>query len=305
MDRPNANWTFHGAVRDLRKSKSPFAPDLHEIGSCGLLVVQGAFGTGVGKTAWKIGKKLNAAWSIFKKSSARRSDYLSVNNIECRNKYSGVKEIFLLKYVGHRWLENGKVMDRLLLVGNKLLVFLRQCKEEKKFLRDNDRFPLLQESFSLYNGNDQYELCLVIIGDIEPFLTLFRSEKSLEPFLFEKLKGLIVLILQRFVKASIIRKTSTNTFKLINLKLEKNNLLPLHEIDVDLGVKSGLKKLKTVDKPEERKFCTNAQIFLIEMAKKIFERSPLKYKLTKGILSLSFTQICSLKPEFMNKIFLC
>ena len=271
MDGLNTNWAFHGAVSDLRKSGNPFAPDLLKIGRCGLHVVHGAFGTAVGKTDWKMGQKLNATWSIFKKSSTRRSDYLSVNNIECRNEYNSVKEVFPLKYVGRRWLKNGKVMDRLLLVGNKLLVFLRQYKKEKKFPRHNDRFPLLLELFSLCTGNDQYELCLVVIRDIEPFLALLRSEKPLAPFLFQKLKGLIVLILQRFVKASVIRKTSTNTFKLINLKLEGNNLLPLHEIDVDLGAKSVLKKLKTVDKPEERKFRANAQIFLIEMAKKIFE----------------------------------
>ena len=271
MDDLNTNWAFRGAVSDLRKSGNPFAPDLLKIGRCGLHVVHGAFGTAVGKTDWKMGQKLNATWSIFKKSSTRRSDYLSVNNIECRNEYNSVKEVFPLKYVGRRWLKNGKVMDRLLLVGNKLLVFLRQYKKEKKFPRHNDRFPLLLELFSLCTGNDQYELCLVVIRDIEPFLALLRSEKPLAPFLFQKLKGLIVLILQRFDKASVIRKTSTNTFKLINLKLEGNNLLPLHEIDVDLGAKSVLKKLKTVDKPEERKFRANAQIFLIEMAKKIFE----------------------------------
>ena len=138
----------------------------------------------------------------------------------------------------------------------------------------------------------------MVIRDIEPFLTLFQSENPVAPFLFEKLKGLIVLILQRFVKTSVIREASKNTFKLVNLMLEGNSLLPLHEIDVGLGAKSVL-KLKTVDKPEERKFRVNAQIFLIEL-KKIFERSLLKYKF-KGISSLSPTQICSRKAEFMKK----
>ena len=96
-----------------------------------------------GKTGWKIGKKLNGAWSIFKKFSIRRSDYLSVNNIERRNDYNSVKGLFPLKYVGHRWLENGKVIDQLLVVGNKLLVVLRQYEEDKKFPRDDGRFPLL------------------------------------------------------------------------------------------------------------------------------------------------------------------
>ena len=301
MDGPNTNWAFHRAVSDLSKSENPCAPDLLEIGSCGLHVVHGAFGTGVEKTDWRMGKKLNAAWSIFKKSSDRRSDCLSVNNIECRNDYNSVKGLFPLKHVGHRWVENGKVIDQFLVVGNKFLVFLRQYEEEKKLPRDDERFPLLLESFSWCTGNAQYEFCLVVIRNIEPFLTLFQFEKPLAPFLFEKLKGLIVLILQRFVKASVIREASTNTFKLINLKLKGNNLLPLHEIDVGLGAKSVLKNLKTVDKPEERKFRVNTQIFLTEMMKNIFERSPLKYKLAKGISSLSPTQICSLKPEFMKK----
>lgn len=75
----------------------------------------------------------------------------------------------------------------------------------------------------------------MVIRDVEPFLTLFQSEKPLALVLFEKLKGLIELILQRFVKAGVIREASTNTFKLVcsnlklvcsNLKLEGNSLLP-------------------------------------------------------------------------------
>ena len=99
----------------------------------------------------------------------------------------------------------------------------------------------------------------MVIRDVEPFLTLFQSEKPLALVLFEKLKGLIELILQRFVKAGVIREASTNTFKLVNLKLEGNSLLPFREIDVGLGGKSVLKKSKTVDKLEERKFRANAQ----------------------------------------------
>ena len=98
----------------------------------------------------------------------------------------------------------------------------------------------------------------MVIRDVEPFLTLFQSEKPLALVLFEKLKGLIELILQ-FVKAGVIRQASTNTFKLVNLKLEGNSLLPFREIDVGLGGKSVLKKSKTVDKLEERKFRANAQ----------------------------------------------
>ena len=49
MDGPNTDWAFYQAVSDLRKSENLCAPDLLEIGSCGLHVVHSAFGTGVGK----------------------------------------------------------------------------------------------------------------------------------------------------------------------------------------------------------------------------------------------------------------
>ena len=67
-----------------------------------------------------------------------------------------MKRLFPLKYVDHRWIENGKAIDRLLLVRNKLLVFLRQYKEEKKFRCDDDRFSLLLELFSWCTRNAQY-----------------------------------------------------------------------------------------------------------------------------------------------------
>ena len=64
MDGPNTNWALHCTVSDLMKSENPYAPDLLEMGSCGLHVVHSTFGTNVGKTDWKMEKKCNAAWSI-------------------------------------------------------------------------------------------------------------------------------------------------------------------------------------------------------------------------------------------------
>ena len=64
MDGPNTNWALHCTVSDLMKSENPYAPDLLEMGSCGLYVAHSTFGTNVGKTDWKMEKKCNAAWSI-------------------------------------------------------------------------------------------------------------------------------------------------------------------------------------------------------------------------------------------------
>lgn len=65
---------------------------------------------------------LKAGHSVFKKS-ARRSDYLSDNG------FSGLTEQaaklnFPLKWCGHRWLENGKCIDRFLDVMSKLFFII-------------------------------------------------------------------------------------------------------------------------------------------------------------------------------------
>ena len=53
MDRPNVNHKFYRDYVAMRKETDPYAPDLLEIGSCGLHVIHGAFKTGVNATGWK------------------------------------------------------------------------------------------------------------------------------------------------------------------------------------------------------------------------------------------------------------
>ena len=214
-----------------------------------------------------------------------------------------MRQYFPLKYCGHRWLENGRVLERLLELVDKLQRFLQSYKDEKKFPKDDDRFPLLLESFVSPCGTAQYEFCYVIIREMEPFLTLFQAERPLAPFLFEKLKSLVIALLERFVRHDVIQQNCNNMHKLINLKFEGDVLLPLEDIDVGIGAKSILKKLKTVQKPQEREFRSNCRKLLISLMKKLFERCPLKYKLTLALSSLSPIQISSVSEKYLKKRF--
>ena len=71
-------------LAEYRKIEDPNAPDLIIIGSCGIHVLHGAYQTAHGVTDWEVGKTLKAAHGIFKKSPARRSDYLEDNEIDNR-----------------------------------------------------------------------------------------------------------------------------------------------------------------------------------------------------------------------------
>ena len=52
-----------------------------ELGSCGLHVVHGAFGTAESATDWNLTNFLRNSFSIFKRSPARRSDYLQASDL--------------------------------------------------------------------------------------------------------------------------------------------------------------------------------------------------------------------------------
>ena len=93
-----------------------------------------------------------------------------------------------------------------------------------------------------------------ICRDIEPFLNLFQLEKSLAVFLYTKLKELIVSLLERFVKPSLLEQNLSPN-KLLQIDLDdKNNLLPIKSIDVGFGGKVFLKKLTSVEKTLECQF---------------------------------------------------
>ena len=81
MDDPNVNWKMLKLVKEDRKSQDPTSPDMLELGSCGHHVVHGAYYTGQNSTNWKLGKSLKSFHTLFKKSPAKRSDYLTINDL--------------------------------------------------------------------------------------------------------------------------------------------------------------------------------------------------------------------------------
>lgn len=76
---------------------------------------------------------MKAGHGIFKKSPARKSDYLAANDIEMTNDDSSVSENFPVKFCGHRWLENGKVLTRFVKLIEMTVKFLKEYKAAKKF----------------------------------------------------------------------------------------------------------------------------------------------------------------------------
>ena len=131
-DGPNVNWKMLQLVNENRKM-DPDCPELLLLGSCGLHVLHGGYQTAQESTDWRLKNLLKPAFSIFNKSPARRADYLIVNELHEEHTGKSSSYLFPMKYCGHRWLENGKAIKRIMDIKPKVVKYLNDLKEKKKF----------------------------------------------------------------------------------------------------------------------------------------------------------------------------
>ena len=265
--------------------------------------LHGAYRTALKETDWELEKTLKAAHGIFKKSPARRAGYLSANGHEERYDDKSLCAFFPLKFCGHRWLENGKAITRFLEIIDKLATFMTNLKESKRFPKNDERFPLLLCNTKSKIFPAYCEFSLSICRDIEPFLALFQAERPLAMFLYQKLRELILSLMERFVKSNVLNANGS-VYKLLTLDLKsEENLILLDSINIGFGATCVLRKLSTTEKTLERSFRKGARAALIHLILKLFEKCPLKFKMTRAISCLSSTEISSLKPEILKKRF--
>ena len=111
MDGPNVNWKMIDLIKEEKREFDSEKPALLNIGSCGHHVLHGAYKTTLSTTDWKLDKVLKACYSIFKKSPVRRADYLRGNDLLDSHDGKDTVYLFPVKYFGHRWLENSRVVS--------------------------------------------------------------------------------------------------------------------------------------------------------------------------------------------------
>lgn len=303
MDGPNVNWATLRLIADGRVEANSETHTLLNMGSCGLHVLHGAFGTGQKASGWNIDKLCKFSYSIFKKAPARREDYLRVNELLESHLHKEVAYLFPQKFAGHRWLENGKALRRQLETNGYLKRFMKFCVDEKKMPKSDDRFTIVNSMVNEKFISPKLYFSLTVAGELEPFLAFFQAERPLSVFLFEELKSMLDIILERLVRADVLKEKSTAAEKMkIDLK-EESNLTPVAKMNLGHSAEAILKKSTTLDAPEVRKLRQAAREFLVALVEKIKERSPLKYKLTKYISSLSPTQIANSRSNCLHALF--
>ena len=161
--------------------------------------------------------------------------------------------------------------------------------------KDDNRFNRIKRFLFLKTTEAILNFSLTILN-VEPFLSLFQAERPLSVFLYEKLKCIVTLLLERVCRPEVLKQTVR---KLLCLDLGKDsNLLPESSVKIGFGAEKALKKLQsTLQADVIRNFRKSAKRMMIGMIQQIFERSPLKYPLTLRISCLSPTQINAVPNE--------
>ena len=141
MDGPNVNWKTLDIVSENRTIEDPDCPQLINIGSCGLHVIHGAYGTAQKVTDWLLQNYLKAIYLIFKLSPAHREDdYLATNGLLESHATNNSSYLVPLKFCGHLCLENGTALLRAIGMDKNLKMYFKYLEDMKKLPAKDDRF---------------------------------------------------------------------------------------------------------------------------------------------------------------------
>lgn len=122
-------------------------------------------------------------------------------------------------------------------------------------------------------------------SQVEPFLTHFQSDEPLAPYLYRHLDSLLKDIMKIFVRKEVL-KIEKNATK-INIISKDENLILAKDIEFPFAVQETLKnKSKCLQTSDIIKVKKDMRSIYIYFCKKLINKSPLTYKLTKGISCL-------------------
>lgn len=282
MDGPNVNKKFYKLLKAYLADDNSRTLVLLEMGSCGLHTTHNSFKTPFEHkfllTKWPIKKFLVAAFFLFYNTPSRRGDY-----IEANSKFADIK--FPLRFCSTRWVENADVAHE----GQIVLPYLKNYVE---FVKKNNIEPTCKSYANLIEclADPLLEAKLAFFESfsilVEPFLTFFQSDAPLAPFLYERLYNLIEKIMKKIVRKEIL--SISKSLKDIDLKKEEN-LISISDLELPFAVLDVFAKNKKsghFDLPALKSFRKDVRTIYTLFCKKMLDKSPLTFSLTKAISCL-------------------
>lgn len=271
MDGPNVNWSFVDKFK-TKFERDPDEPMILDMGSCSLHIVHGAFRTGEKASGFDLEHLLSSLYSLFDGSPARRDDYQQIT----------ASSTFPLKFCAHRWVENGRVAERAIIIWPNITKYVSSVVSSKKK-------PTCR-SFTVVNEfvNDSLTIAKLhffvsTTTHVQRFLTMFQAERPMVPFLCDELQAIVRQVLARYLKPEVLRQADT-VAKLCNIDCAKaSNHVDSKSVDIGFAAKAALKDApKTVSDLQKMTFRTGSKQFLVSLTTKLLERNPLKYSVIRS-----------------------
>lgn len=275
MDGPAVNFSMHKSLSLELSQQHPHNAVLLEIGSCGLHNIHGAFKAGIEALKWGIVEFLRFLFFLFENSPTRRGKYAS----------DTLSTLFPLQFCSTRWVENQVVAQRAIEMLPHLDKWINIVREDKKNpLNDGNKcFQVVSNFVKDKMALPKLAFFKSTAALVEPFLVEFQSEDPLAPFLHSELTSLTTNIMRRVVKKDVLQ-TSTSVIK---VDMKSDNLLPASKVDIGFATNAALKQSRVKASDDlVVKFLNDCKNGLVKMIKKIQERSPLRYNLTRYITCL-------------------
>lgn len=285
MDGPNVNIKFFRELTDSLKV-TPEDPEILNIGSCGLHTLNVAFKAGVNATQWSLFDFHRSLYYLFKDSPARRALFTQYTN----------SEVFPLKFCSVRWLENCRVTERSISLISSIKIFINAV-EKDKIAPKSKSYSIVKKAVSDDMLPAKLAFFHMVASELESFLREYQTDAPLAPFLFTDLHSLIHRLMERFIKKDAFQNKE---LKDIDLN-DETNFLTFRQVDIGIAAQCELKKLKKVSDSAINTFRNDCRTFLINCTRKLKERSPLNYQLTKAVSCLD-PRISAVDNVFCNRL---
>ncbi|KAJ8333481.1 hypothetical protein SKAU_G00414890 [Synaphobranchus kaupii] len=269
MDGPHVNWkAFDLTQKEMQKQVDK---SLLNIGSCGLHIVHNAFRDGCKSTNWDIEHTLSSLYWLFHNCPARHEDFVTA---------TGCSTV-MLKFCGHRWIENVSVSDRALKLWPYVTTYVEMVRKGdlpdpkvKSFeaVKNSSKDPLFIPKVMIFNS---------IAREIAPFLTLYQTDKPMLPFLGEDMFQLM--------KEKPL-KEATSILKLLHIPVQDSSLhKDATKINLGFSAETCLNQLKSTNNISERQALElkmECKTFLITILEKLQNKAPVNHQLVRSMRCL-------------------
>ena len=277
MDGPNVNWSTYDKLGTemMREHNVKFL----NLGSCGLHIIHNAFRHGAEAAGWNVADILSAMYTLFDNVPARREEYENLKGVQDSD-----TEIYALKWCSHRWLENVSVANRAIEILRPFREFVRAVTAKIVKNPGTKSYDLVKSALSDHLLESKLCVFVSVAKCVEPFLTLYQTDKVMVPFLSADLELLIKKLMKRFLKLG----DSVSAYELTKIDVNAKNL-DVNKVDVGFIAEERVKALlreKKVSEREVYQMRSECKAFLKKIVERLLLKCPLLYRTVRNLTCL-------------------